>query len=221
MKKNRTFKKFEDWHHHDIIRRLHIQRVEKLPQLASWIDADDQMPPQLLPTLEGLAKHIRYLHFAWNEAEWNFHFFGQMFRSIDFNGPAYHSFLERRLQFLHNDLKISGTVDFMVALGDYEPEQPYFIFHAYKRYKGKEADPLGQLLMAMLAAQYQNNDGMPIYGAYAVGMYWSFVLLDNQQFSESKGFDLSYTPHLHIIWNILSHTKQIIESRVNSSIVKR
>jgi hypothetical protein len=54
----------------------------------------------------------------------------------------------------------------MLASGSYEPESPYFFIHEYKRMKQSEADPLGQLLIAMIAARTINADEKPIYGCH-------------------------------------------------------
>jgi hypothetical protein len=108
----------------------------------------------------------------------------------------------------------------MVATGTYEPEQPYFFLHEYKRYKGSEADPLGQLLIAMIAAQHLNEEGLPLYGCFVAGETWRFVLLEGKEYGVSKGYDATNEQELHIIWNILQHTKQIIEERVKGQVMQ-
>ena len=64
---------------------------------------------------------------------------------------------------------LRGKVDFMVASGKYEPETPFFCFHEYKKEKGKDSDPIGQMLAEMIAAQALNNNKLPIYGAILKG----------------------------------------------------
>ena len=86
--------------------------------------------------------------------------------------------------------------------------------HEYKRSQGTEADPLGQLLIAMVAAQRLNADGQPLYGCYVIGKFWHFVLLEGQTYSVSQGYDATDAGELRIIWSVLVHTKQLIEERV-------
>ncbi|EDN70114.1 hypothetical protein BGP_2120 [Beggiatoa sp. PS] len=50
-------------------------------------------------------------------------------------------------------------------------------------------DPLGQLLIAMVAAQKLNNDLKPIYGCYVMGRLWFFVVLEGLDYSTSLAYD--------------------------------
>jgi hypothetical protein len=129
-------------------------------------------------------------------------------------GNSFNLFHERPLKAKVKDYSVSGIVDGMVAYGDTEPSHPYFFLHEYKRMKQSEADPLGQLLIAMIAARELNQDGKPIYGCYIIGSYWRFVLLDGDTYAQTQGYDASDPGELRTIWLILDKTKQIIIQRI-------
>lgn len=73
---------------------------------------------------------------------------------------------------------------------------------------------MGQLLIAMLAAQRANNDGLPIYGAWVAGADWRFVWLEANAYSKSFSYDATNPKALTEIWFILNKTKQMIYKRV-------
>jgi hypothetical protein len=215
MKKKKSFKHFHDWKADDIHLLLGIKlNIQPSPALLHWIQYQAEAPPTEL--LEPLRIKLFYRVHEWNEEELAFLFISPVINTIGFSGEGYQTFLGRKMTFQLGDLKTDGQPDFLVASGTYEPEYPYFFLHEYKRYKGTEADPLGQLLIAMVAAQYDNNDSLPIYGCFVVGATWRFVLLEGKEYSISQIYDASDEQELRIIWNILHHTKIIIEARVQA-----
>ena len=80
-------------------------------------------------------------------------------------------------------------MDFVVAVGKSKPIQPFFFLHEYKRTRGRDNDPLAQLLVEMLVARELNDHSYPLYGCYVQGRNWFFVVLDGQKYSESIAFD--------------------------------
>jgi hypothetical protein len=223
MKKNKSFRNFQDWHSYDVEQVFVIQQVNTLPALDHLmaIDLNKGVPESLQTFIRSIQRQLFRKHIEWNEAELNFQFIGPLLATIGFNGEQYASYVERQLSFRWQDETISGIVDFMVASGFYEPEQPYFFLHEYKRFKGTDANPLGQLLIAMIATQLFNIDQLPIYGCFVLGKYWSFVVLESKEYAVSKGYDATNEQELHIIWNILNHTKMIIETRVNANSIEK
>jgi hypothetical protein len=89
---------------------------------------------------------------------------------------------------------------------------PYFFLHEYKRFKGSEANPLGQVLSAMLAAQTLNHTAdQPIYGCFVYGRAWTFVLLQGQTYAAGQAYDAADPEEIVKIWSILQDTKRRIE----------
>jgi hypothetical protein len=219
MKKIKSFRKFKDWDALDIEILLGIPQVQHLALLSDWIanqNINAIEPHALLASLR--EELIRYYR-AWNEAELQCRFIGPLLHSIHLHGKYYNNFFERKLKAEIATYRVEGIVDFMVASGTYEPEQPYFFLHEYKRFKGTEADPLGQLLIAMIAAQQYNSDGLPVYGCFVAGETWRFVILVGKEYATSQAYDATNEQELRIIWSILNHTKMIIEERVEAHLI--
>lgn len=100
-------------------------------------------------------------------------------------------FLQRPLHAVIHDIELTGKVDLMLATGKTVPRQPYFFFHEYKRKRGRNNDPLGQLLAEMIAAQTLNPPLQTLYGCYVLGEDWYFVVLQDKKYAVSLAFDAS------------------------------
>jgi hypothetical protein len=81
---------------------------------------------------------------------------------------------------------------------------PYFCFHEYKKSK-PDKDPRGQLLLDMLIAQTMNHNEKPIYGAYIIGKWWQFVILNEKEYKISYSLDATQQDDLQRIVAILRH----------------
>jgi hypothetical protein len=106
----------------------------------------------------------------------------------------------------------------MIASGVREPEQPYFCFQEYKRFKDPDGDPAGQALAAMLAAREINEQRHPIYGAYVLGNSWYFMTLQNKTYAISRGHLSTRESDLLDIFRILRVLKQRIVTLIEADI---
>ena len=111
---------------------------------------------------------------------------------------------------------VSGEVDLMVAGGAFEPKAPYFCLHEYKKEKGVDNDPLGQLLIAMMTAQAINKEELPVYGAYIFGRNWFFLTLIDKQYCISNEYVATRSDIFDIL-KIMKKLKIIIQERENST----
>jgi len=127
---------------------------------------------------------------------------------------TYKSFANRKLSSIIDGKEIGGEVDLMIAGGEFEPKAPYFCLHEYKREKGVDNDPLGQLLIAMLTARALNGDGKVMYGAYVFGRNWFFLTLTGQQYCISNEF-VATRDDIYDIFKIMKKLKAIVEEREN------
>ncbi len=214
MRRKRTFRKFEDWHAHDVEQKLGIRPRMHWEAVEAWLARADDWPPEHEVYLERLHRNLFAFHANWNEQELQLQFIGPLLALIQLNGSGFASFSQRKLSARVGEYFVEGYVDWMTASGSYEPITPYFFLHEYKRQKGFEADPLGQLLISMVAAATLNADGKPIYGCYVLGRYWSFVLLEGQEYGFSQGFDALDRGELGRIWHTLRRTRELIAQRV-------
>jgi hypothetical protein len=206
---------FSDWRTVDVEWAFELKRVDVLPTLHAWIDGPLLDCPQGLEgVFEQLRLRLRRMEYSWNEYETMAGFIAPLLSLVSFPGAYHNLFHQRSLTLRDNGHKAEGSVDGLVAFGIDKPEVPFFFLHEYKRSQGTEADPLGQLLIVMVAAQRLNADGQPLYGCYVIGKFWHFVLLEGQTYSVSQGYDATDAGELRIIWSVLMHTKQLIEERV-------
>ena len=91
------------------------------------------------------------------------------------------------------------------------PEKPYFFLHEYKQEKKGSNDPLGQLLVEMLAAKTLNADNLPMYGCYVIGRFWFFVILLENKYAVSNAYNGSDN-NIFKIFSILRAMKLQIEN---------
>ena len=92
----------------------------------------------------------------------------------------------------------------MVATGQFQPYQPFFFIHEYKREQNKSGDVVGQLLATMYVAKLLNAtplppslfvseektyDYIPLYGAYIIGRMWFFTRLKDNHYFISKAYN--------------------------------
>jgi hypothetical protein len=99
----------------------------------------------------------------------------------------------------------------MVATGKTVPKMPYFFFHEYKHKRGRNNDPLGQLLAEMLVVQALNTKHYVLYGCYVLGDDWYFVVLDGKRYAVSLAFD-SNKDDIFAIVAILQQVKTYIHA---------
>ena len=186
-----------------------IKQVRNLPALDAWL-----VQPAEVSELEQqiLLRFQRVLEFNvhdWNEYELDTHFIGPMFSLVDFSTSEFNHFGQREISAMVDDILLYGRVDGMVASGRREPELPFFAFQEYKRNLDPNGDPAGQCLAAMLVGQALNQYPFPIYGCYAVGDSWRFMVLDERQYAISPGFSAT-SDDLFDIFRVLKTLKQIV-----------
>jgi len=88
--------------------------------------------------------------------------------------------------------------------------------HEYKKEKGVDNDPLGQLLIAMMTAQALNKEDKPIYGAYVFGRNWFFLTLIDKKYCISNEYVATRTDIFDIL-KVMKNLKAIINERTTST----
>jgi hypothetical protein len=214
MAKQKNFHTFEQWTSFDVMKKIGVRETLVSINLQSWITRGNDIPQEIEKLIENYGLRLRNYYQFWNEQELFGKFIAPFLLTVGMEGENYNLFHERPLKAKVKEYTVSGIVDGMVASGETEPSRPYFFLHEYKRMKQSEADPLGQLLIAMLAARELNQDNRPLYGCYIIGRYWTFVLLDGDTYAQTQGYDATDKEELRTIWLILDKTKQIIIQRV-------
>jgi len=146
----------------------------------------------------------------WNEFELSEWFIGPVLSLIGFNTKNFKLFAFRDLKAVVKDYELSGRPDVVIARGKSSPILPYFCFQEYKRQTDPDGNPITQLLGAMIAAQALNNNSKPIYGIYVIGVAWRFVVLNDNEWCESKIYNANDEPMLLDIFRMLKALKEII-----------
>jgi hypothetical protein len=150
----------------------------------------------------------------WNEVELENKFISPLIVIAKLNDERYSYFLERDLQVTIGDYDISGKVDGMIASGYRNPKKPFFCLKEYKRQTDPNGDPVGQAMIAMLAAQALNDNDNPVYGCYVIGRSWNFMALVGKEYAISNVYTCT-TDELLDIFRILKGLKSIIEKKLS------
>jgi hypothetical protein len=189
-KRNKSFK---DWQYEEVEQEFGLTRLRTLPILEELKTIHFPKTHPYKDTLEKYRLELFDVIDTWNEDEYKFMFISPYFKLIDFTTPYFKVFTQRPMSVTYeNDTKTtSGNVEFMLARGKQIPRKPHFFLHEYKPEKNRDNDPLGQLLIAMVAAQKINQDDKPIYGIYVNGRNWFIVALVGSNYAASLAYDVT------------------------------
>ena len=203
----RTFSSFT----FDVVEELfYIKKVKKLALLEEWEAATLNTNDKVLYFLNYLKERLLEQVNIWNEDELKSFFIGPIIEIAEIRSENYQSFMQRSFSFKYKEEEIGGRVDFIVAKGRRIPQSPYFFIHEYKQETDNSGDPLGQLLIAMVAAQYLNDKKFPILGAYIIGRNWFFVILSDNEYCVTNEYNAT-NEDIFQIFAILQKSKEIIE----------
>jgi len=202
-------KSFSKWTIAEVEKEFQVKQQSDYRLLETWLELADVTPSSTdaLKYLQArLIKHV----YDWNEQELKIRFIGPLLDLVDFDQADYQPFFERIISAPYKNEKLSGDVDCIIANGLRVPEQPYFFIHEHKKDADSSGDPLGQVMIAMIAAQILNEADSPIYGAYVVGRFWHFVVLNGQEYAVSLAYDAT-KDEIKDIYCILKKVKTIID----------
>jgi hypothetical protein len=209
---------FDTWTYEQVEDAFDIVSVDTLPEFEDWLLANDADPTELEKTLldnyrKLLLKEVK----NWNEDELKLFFIGPILGLVDFNTNNFKPFTQRTLTVEKGNISASGKVDFMLAKGKMVPKIPYFCLHEYKQENRRDNDPLGQLLIGMVASQVKNdNDGLPIYGCYVSGRNWFFVILIGNQYCLSDAF-VATSEDIYKVFAILKKSKSLVDAHAKGN----
>ena len=215
-------KSFEKWKYEEIELTFGTERVDNLPQLTEWLSVNDAPSEFETVIINNLYPELVRKVDGWNEDELKFFFIAHIINLVNFSKPkVYSSFSQRTISTVkkdihQNDVELRGRIVFFVATGEQIPRQPFFFLHEYKPLnKTTPSDPLGQLLIAMLATQTFNEIHRPMYGVYITGKLWQFIVLEENKYSVSVSFDATKKEELFKILSILKRCKTYIEEMIS------
>ena len=210
-------KPFSKWSVDEVEDRFGVVQIKQSNLLKEWLTVRGQISTEDEKRLKELSESLQDHVHDWNEAELKLKFVAPLLFMVKFDHEKYQSFVEREISVSFENETLSGVVDFIVAMGRRVPRKPYFFLNEYKKEQESSNDPLGQLLIAMVAAQKLNNDGHPIYGAYVTGRLWFFLVLHDLEYSVSVGHNSAREEELMEIFGILQNSKGIIEKLISGA----
>jgi hypothetical protein len=217
-------KYFEKWTYEELCLEFGYKRiVGNFLILNQWLsDAKEvEIKVQDAERVEILRQDLAVNVNGHNEEELKVHFITPILNIVQMGKPdVYKLFAQRNIAAMVTNKKgvtdkLGGRVEIMVAMGIQNPRHPYFFVHEYKPLnKNTPADPLGQLVAAMIVAQVTNADEKPIYGLYVMGAAWRFVVLAGKQFGDSKPYEATDVGDLKQIVQALFWINNHIEMRI-------
>lgn len=184
--------------------------------LDEWLKASLVFTDYEKYAIEKVRERILHAVDFWNEDELKMQAIAPILSIVDYSDSRYSIFSQRSLKAAFEDIVLLGKVDFMLATGRQKPIQPYFFIHEYKQERKGDADPKGQLLAELLAAQALNTSSFPLYGCYVVGRNWFFMVLEGKKYAVSDAFISSQTDIYQII-TILRQVKVYVDNILNRS----
>jgi hypothetical protein len=215
-------KSFENWLTQEVKQTFGLKEVIQHPDLKNWLNANYPADADETSILKKLFELVKKKYKFWNEDELKFFFISDLVNLVNFNDSDDYTCFSQRILSAHVidnqgvKVHLRGRAEWFIATGEQIPEKPFLFIHEYKPHlKTTQSDPLGQLLVTMVAAQSLNKTAEIIYGAYVMGKHWQFVILKDKIYSESKSFDCTEWQELLQIFSILKQNKVYIQERVS------
>jgi hypothetical protein len=206
-------KSFKYWHCEEVENTFGLTRFHKgFAPLITWLQSTSVLNSEQIAFADKMSERLMLGVEEWNEEELKVWFITPIIDFINYKVNNFRVFLDRPLSLLVNDKPVSGKVDLFIARGKQIPNEPYFFLHEYKQENKRDNDPLGQLLIAMVAAQRKNNTQKMLYGCYISGRNWFFVVLEGQHYAVSPAHDATNTMVLQDILQRLLFVKSVIET---------
>ncbi len=206
-------KPFSKWTIEEVEDEFHVVLHKQSDLLEKWMAPRSQPSKEEEKVLSELSETLQDRVWDWNEDELKICFIARLLHLADFEHGDYRPFFSREISAVHNEEKLSGTVDFMVAWGKRSPKRPLFFINEHKKEHDSSGDPLGQLMIAMVAAQKVNNDDNPVYGAYVMGRYWHFTVLHGLSYAVHTGLNAA-DEGIRQIFGVLRNVREIIEDLI-------
>jgi hypothetical protein len=209
------YKSFEKWKTQEVEHEFGLKRLlSDAPFLLSLLKDLPIVQDKEKEQINSIQSQLRFMVDAWNEYDLGILFIGPLFRIIQVQNRQYRMFFNLVLKTILNNKKIQGQVGGMLAKGWQIPDKPLFFIQEYKSESGPSGDPLGQLLIEMVAAQAMNNEpDQALYGCYIIGRNWFFVVLEGKKYAVSDAY-VATQSDIYDIVAILKKIKTLFEQKI-------
>jgi hypothetical protein len=215
VKSRKGWKLFEKWLHQEVEETFGIVQQNKSNDMDELLHNLPPLNDVEQTAAKDLSSDLTAFVNKWNEEDLKMYFISPLIILAQLKQKTYRAFFDCTLKTELRHESIGGRVDCVVGKGSQFPVSPLFFLQEYKPKKNPSGDPLGQLLIAMLAAQQINNDTeTPLFGCYIVGQLWAFVVLKGNDYTVSNDYDATQEEKLSAIIGILKKIKIMYEIRI-------
>ncbi len=172
---------------------VNIEQTYDKCKFDAWFNYKYKLSNEENNFLESLLNKNRFSLLHYNEIKLTVKFIGRILNKVDFDTKEFSDWYGYKIKSKLNNYILSGEPDFIVATGIEIPEKPYFFLQEYKRSLNPSGNPEFQLIAGMLASMNINKTKI-IRGAYIIGRYWNFIILEklkngDYEYFVSDGFD--------------------------------
>jgi hypothetical protein len=203
---------FETWEFEEIQDTFGIKRRLSVPLLEEWVNHEYPISQTHAEIIENMRQYAFNYVETWNEDELKFLIISPLVSLIQFGSDKYKIFTQRKLSAKIQDIEVGGIVDFVLSSGLQVPKHPFFFMHEYKQERKRDNDPLGQVLIEMVAAQSKNESNHPLFGTYITGRFWFFVVLIGDEYAVNYALDITRKEDMPRIYKMLQFIKTQIET---------
>jgi hypothetical protein len=186
-----------------------------------WFNQTYKIENETVSFFENLIEDNYKLIDTYSEEDLKINFLVPILNKVHFKSyeKEFREFYELPIKYETQKFIFNGTTDFVVSKGLVESEKPYFFIQEFK--KGQQDGYPEPQLLAELISGIEINQWEEIKGAYIVGAFWYFVILnkiDNNKYEYfvSKSFDSMRIEDLKQIYKNLLYIKDDILKIVNS-----
>ena len=204
----------------DLILHYNLKRFvgnEKNPLLSEWLSQENQVElnsgEQYLFNLIffDAQKKIKY----WHKEELKMRFIAFVLKlGYLVDNPPYNTYFKHTIKATVDVNFLKMKVDFMMAEGiSNQPQKPYFHFQIWKKHRNPADEPIAQLLTAFLISQKINPTSQVMYGCIVTGKFWEFIIMLDNSYFISKGYDCTEEKSLINIITILRRFRHRLNYR--------
>lgn len=187
-----------------------------------WIAPDPKLAASTREFLDHLSARHRKNIDGYSEEEVKAKLVIPILNRVDFTVGEFTDWYERPLSASFGETIVSGTVDYLIAKGEKEPERPVFFIHEFKP-TFTNRSPEVQLVTEMVVADHQSDSPAfnnttsnppPLRGAYLTGPLWRFVNLESHSgsyvYQVSPTLDLFKPTEAAQIYTALTTLKELL-----------
>ena len=155
----------------------------------SWIGKGDSPSEEDIAFFDFIVDRFRTPIDSFTEEEVKTQIIVPLVQRVDFWKGPFKDWYERPLKAEVNGLELSGIVDYVVARGDKEPEEPWFFIQEFKP-EFTDRNPETQLLAELVAAS-EINGCDEMRGAFVVGSILRLMILRRKREASSAVYYVS------------------------------